>query len=179
VVQSKIKPNWSTLPENYCQQANNKTGILIKNVNSLYEKLKPKMKLRFRLRANPTKKVSIADPNKSNNSKKSKKRSNRKNGYRVPLKRRENQLIWIQRKSSLHGFKILSSGFNLDIPLVKISNQGDYTGKKGNGRVITHFSVLFEGVLKIEDLEKFKKTLKNGIGSGKAFGFGLLSIARA
>lgn len=43
---------------------------------------------------------------------------------------------------------------------------------------LTFGSVLFEGVLEITDAERFQKTLQAGIGSGKAYGFGLLSIAR-
>jgi CRISPR system Cascade subunit CasE len=40
-------------------------------------------------------------------------------------------------------------------------------------------SVLFEGVLEVTDPDAFHDTLVQGIGSGKAFGFGLLSLARA
>ena len=34
-----------------------------------------------------------------------------------------------------------------------------------------------EGVLRVTDLEKFRNALLHGIGSAKAFGFGLLVIA--
>ncbi len=40
------------------------------------------------------------------------------------------------------------------------------------------FAVRFEGVLKIINKELFTKTIENGIGSAKGFGFGLLSLAR-
>lgn len=39
-------------------------------------------------------------------------------------------------------------------------------------------SVRFEGLLKVTDPECFRETLVRGIGPGKAFGFGLLSIAK-
>ena len=39
-------------------------------------------------------------------------------------------------------------------------------------------SVLFEGELIVTDVEAFRAALVKGIGSGKAYGFGLLSIAR-
>ena len=38
-------------------------------------------------------------------------------------------------------------------------------------------AVLFNGRLEVTDAERFQQTLATGIGSGKAFGFGLLSIA--
>ena len=48
---------------------------------------------------------------------------------------------------------------------------------RGGGHGTTHLSVLFEGLLRITDETCFLETLVRGIGSGKAFGFGLLSIA--
>jgi CRISPR system Cascade subunit CasE len=38
-------------------------------------------------------------------------------------------------------------------------------------------AVLFEGRLEVTDRELFLTALREGIGSGKAFGFGLLSVA--
>ena len=38
-------------------------------------------------------------------------------------------------------------------------------------------SALLEGTLTVTDPEKFRAALESGIGSGKAFGFGLLSVA--
>jgi CRISPR system Cascade subunit CasE len=42
---------------------------------------------------------------------------------------------------------------------------------------MTFGTVLFEGLLRVTDVERFRTTLASGIGSGKAYGFGLLSIA--
>ncbi|KKL45484.1 hypothetical protein LCGC14_2355200 [marine sediment metagenome] len=38
--------------------------------------------------------------------------------------------------------------------------------------------ILFEGLMKIIDKKKFVIALQNGIGSGKGFGFGLVTLAR-
>ena len=40
-------------------------------------------------------------------------------------------------------------------------------------------SVQFDGILQVIEPKRFRKTLVEGIGSGKAYGFGLLSIAPA
>jgi hypothetical protein len=50
------------------------------------------------------------------------------------------------------------------------SNQGKPTRKRYNGG-------LFEGVLVCTDSDLLRDTMINGVGHGKAFGFGLLSIA--
>ena len=49
--------------------------------------------------------------------------------------------------------------------------------KNGKGQRLR--SVLFEGLLQVTDPDAFRQTLIRGIGSGKSFGFGLLSIAPA
>ena len=38
---------------------------------------------------------------------------------------------------------------------------------------------MFDGRLVVTDAALFRQTLVQGIGSGKAFGFGLLSVARS
>ena len=44
---------------------------------------------------------------------------------------------------------------------------------------MTFGAVIFEGVLQVTDAEKFRESLKTGIGTGKAYGFGLMSVAKA
>ncbi len=46
-----------------------------------------------------------------------------------------------------------------------------------NGQPGLHSAVEFEGVLTVTDPAKFHETFTRGIGSAKAFGFGLLVIA--
>ena len=47
-----------------------------------------------------------------------------------------------------------------------------------DGSMVSLLSVSFEGVLEITDEELFKAALTNGIGRGKAYGMGLLTIIR-
>jgi CRISPR system Cascade subunit CasE len=114
--------------------------------------------LRFRLRANPTVKKRF-DEN-----------SSRPGHRRVGLYKEEEQREWLKRKESESGFTLLD--FNV-IPM------GQVAGRKATSRseVIIHLSVEFEGFLQISNVESFQQTLKNGVGSAKGFGFGLLSIA--
>jgi CRISPR system Cascade subunit CasE len=51
-------------------------------------------------------------------------------------------------------------------------------GRDGTAAMPLRFgAVSFEGRLEVTDLDAFRVTLRDGIGSGKAFGFGLLSVA--
>jgi CRISPR system Cascade subunit CasE len=112
----------------------------------------------FQLCANPTKKVaSKADGTVT------------KNGRRVPLGKREELVEWIQRKGE-------QGGFVVDGPHLRIFSRGrEYFDRKGERGL--HSAVEFQGVLTVTNPAKFHETFQRGIGSAKAFGFGLLVIA--
>lgn len=118
--------------------------------------LKSGRTLFFRLRANPSVK---------------KQEEGKKNGYRMGIIQEEDQLAWLNRKAESGGFSIVScriipEGMALD----------DRSGAVNDK--LRHYSVCFEGVLKVTDETIFTETVENGIGSAKGFGFGLLSLAR-
>jgi CRISPR system Cascade subunit CasE len=58
----------------------------------------------------------------------------------------------------------------------RVNVDGAESGSRGDA-VVTFASVRFEGVLEVRDADRFREALANGIGPGKAYGFGLLSIA--
>lgn len=114
---------------------------------------------RFSLLANPTKKI----------------RSNQagertKNGRRVPLTKREELVAWLQRKANAGGFSL-----NLD-SLRTIPRGREFFHKDGTSHG-THTAVDFQGELTVSDPVQFRATVVAGIGSAKAFGFGLLVLA--
>lgn len=104
-------------------------------------------KLIFRLLANPTVK---------------------RDGKRWGLINEEGQREWIERKGSNGGFSVLS---------IRITPRLATEGEKGNGQGLKFASVTYEGVLSVTNPTKFLETVEGGIGSGKGFGFGLLSLA--
>lgn len=113
----------------------------------------------FSVLANPTKKI------RSNTA-----GERTKNGRRVPLATREDLLAWIKRKAE-------SGGFSLDLESVQTIPRGrEFFHKKGSAHG-THAAVEFRGRLAVTDPARFRTTLATGVGSAKAFGFGLLVLA--
>lgn len=92
-----------------------------------------------------------------------------KNGKRLALLKPEEQRNWIVRKGEEGGFMILNKPF-LEIGKAQrmIFRQKGLEG--------CHYSVGFRGVLKVTDRGKFYKTFQKGIGTAKAFGFGMLML---
>ncbi len=155
--QSRIRPDWSQLPDGYLYPEDGMPNPAIKAVDRVYADLKTGRVLRFRLRANPTRKV---DTRSSSNGVK-------RNGRRVPVRGLEEQIGWLTRKSVECGFVLLQVA-------VSASGAAELVKSYGTGR--TFQGVLFNGRLAVQDAKLFQDALAMGIGPGKAFGFGMLSI---
>lgn len=112
-------------------------------------------RFRFRLRANPTARRKI---------------DGAAEGKRVGLTTEEDQRAWLARKGDQGGFQ--PDG-------VIVIDEGQIKAAKPNGHALTFRSVRFEGVLEVTEPDRLREALQAGVGSGKAFGFGLLSVARA
>ena len=110
--------------------------------------------LGFRLLANPTKRLAI-------------KTEGKKLGDRVGLYREEEQLAWLARKAAENGFEVLT------VRTCREEKQACQT----RARRATFSSVQFDGVLRVTDAASLRSALEGGIGAGKGFGFGLLSLA--
>ncbi len=113
---------------------------------------------RFQLCANPTKKVKAFRPNGSE----------RPNGRREPLRKREELVAWIKRKGE-------QGGFAVEEETLRASPRGRAYFEKDGQRGL-HSAMEFQGVLRVIDPDQFRETFTRGIGSAKAFGFGLLAV---
>jgi CRISPR system Cascade subunit CasE len=110
----------------------------------------------FQLCANPTKKVAslLADGSPT------------KNGKRIPLTRREDLVGWIERKAEQGGFAVDTAS------LQTVAKGREYFSNQG--RLGLHNAIEFRGTLAVLERDQFYETFRRGIGSAKAFGFGLL-----
>lgn len=73
---------------------------------------------------------------------------------------------WLRRKGEQHSFVVGSQN-------VRSAKLGKRYGRR---RKRTWHAVQFDGVLQVSQPEAFAAALRSGVGSGKAFGFGLLSV---
>jgi CRISPR system Cascade subunit CasE len=165
LVQSREAPNFTHVADGYLGRP-----VESKDLSEVFASLRAGMKLRFRLRANPTRKIdtrSAAD-------------GTRRNGRRVDLRSHQDRLGWLFRKAPDAGFKLVSVKCSPDVMNVRLVPQvrliGFRAGAGGVRRRLTFGSVLFEGTLEVLVPEKFRAALETGIGTAKAYGFGLLSI---
>lgn len=84
---------------------------------------------------------------------------------RYALHQEEQQRAWLDRKALTHGFR------------VEAVQTRDVRRVAGRGTRMVWHQVGYEGVLTVMDSDAFTQAIRHGIGSAKAFGFGLLSVA--
>lgn len=171
LVQSRVHPDWSALPQDYlADDFSMLDNPATKQVDDTYQSLATGHRLRFRLHANPTRRISSKCTTEKSGGQ----------GKRVEIYQPEKQIEWLERKGEQHGFNLITLRTNPTIPNLVTQPVGKLVGRRGSSQPPMKFgSVTFEGVLEIADLTKFREALVKGIGSGKAYGFGLLSIAQA
>lgn len=121
-------------------------------------------RLRFRLRANPIK--TIKDSSKGTVEKKGKTFTKT---VRVPLSHEEQQQAWLERK--LRDFAQLETLIVQPEPVTYFRK----VKESHSGKIQT---VLFDGIMTVTDSVEFESQVLLGIGPAKAFGCGLLSVAR-
>lgn len=160
LVQSDKKPDWNLID----------LGVDYFSTNPEVKEFKPSFEkgqvLAFCLRANPTYR---------------KKEPSGQKGRRLGLHSDGDLAAWLLRKANHSGFIItdLEESIAEARPCKNliIIKEGRIEIHRPGGMVQTHDSVKFEGKITVTDSDLFLKTLESGIGSGKGFGFGLLSLA--
>lgn len=161
-VQSQDALDWTQLPPHYLVEG----SLDQKGLDGAYAAIRPGMVLAFRLRANPTRKIDT----------RSSPSGERRNGRRVPLRDEDAALQWLARKGEQAGFAIVQATASVED--LRHGTRQEGSGNKASRR-LTFASTLFQGYLRVTDADVFRGTLTAGIGTAKAYGFGLLSVAPA
>lgn len=165
LVQSALKPDWYYAFHNadYLLAA---PPDKVRPFNPTFEK---GQRFRFCLVANPTRKIdTIRKEERQNCTEEELREKKGRHGRRIPV-RTEQLLDWLARKAR-------ESGFSIDEDSITIQTGYVYMKKprEKNGRRLR--SVRYKGILEVTDADNFRNAIIRGIGSGKAFGFGLLSV---
>lgn len=79
------------------------------------------------------------------------------------------QKQWLAERAEKHGFALDDDAFT-------VTHSQWYNFAKQGTRRVTLLAVTYEGVLRVTDPEAFKETLCQGLGRGKAYGMGLLTV---
>ena len=112
---------------------------------------------RFRLAANPT--ISHAEPNNP-----------RGKVYAHVTVQQQKQ--WLMDRAETHGFRLREDDFD-------VTRRGVLSFAKGSQRQhVTLGYCVFDGTLEVTDAALLRQALTEGLGRGKAYGLGMLTLAR-
>jgi CRISPR system Cascade subunit CasE len=196
LVVSPDRPDFRHLSNQY-GWSEQKYNDEILDYSKLFDRLKNGQVWRFRLAANPTR-LSPPPADKISDLE-SKRKNNNRSLWKVMGERTAHyQAQWLIRQSDKHGFKLMkvvdTAGEDPHSPspleqstlsetqyAFRITNRDRLVFNKRNDERTNRVTLdvaTFEGVLKITDLSAFKRALINGIGRGKAYGCGMLTVAR-
>lgn len=156
LVQSIHQPDWSFL--DYERSRTYLHRLVGQNpaVKPFDPALYPEQVLRFRIRANPTVKQRTDDDRP----------------VRRGLADEGAQRAWLERKAAAAGFRVLQ---------LVVTPEGKERGcihREHATHELALLAVRFDGLLQVTDVVSFASVLRDGIGSAKGLGFGLLSLAR-
>lgn len=120
--------------------------------------------LRFRLLANPTKRFS-----KNSRERDGKPVAEKWVGKRVPVPA-EQLKEWFARRATAGGFSVDKDSITVQPGYVYVNKTLSEEGRRLR-------SVRYDGILEVTDPALLEETIVHGMGPGKAFGFGLLSVS--
>ena len=166
LVQSPVEPSWTSLPPGFLLGLDDGlANPAVKSMGDLLAVLCERMQLAFRLRANATRRIDT----------KTQADGKRRHGKRVPVRGEEGRLAWLLRQGAANGFELQrTENGQYDI----VTREEPRSIGVRQGKRITFSGVRYDGTLTITDALRFRGAVEAGIGPGKAYGFGLLSLKR-
>ena len=129
-----------------------------KSYDPLLTRILPGSCWQFRLTANPTK--SSKDP-----------QNPAARGTVAAHCTTQYQKQWLLERAAKHGFALREEEFTVT------RVQWQHFAKHGT-RPVTLLAVTYEGILQVTDAEQFRALLCQGMGRGKAYGLGLMTVMR-
>jgi CRISPR system Cascade subunit CasE len=151
---SPLKPDFTHLIEQLGWAGSQQTWET-KSYDPFLDRLQQGQEWQFRLRANPTYSDKKGNPSES------------RGVVRAHVKI-EDQKQWFATRAQKYGFAL--SGFELvDRSISRFERQR---------KTVTLHIATFEGLLRVEEPELLREALTNGVGRAKAYGCGLLTLAK-
>ncbi|MEU7754281.1 type I-E CRISPR-associated protein Cas6/Cse3/CasE [Micromonospora sp. NPDC049171] len=178
LVLTQSTPSWEHLIEQAGWPNADDPQAQVKNYQPLLDQIQQGRRFAFRLKANPT--SSTKKPLKPSETQARQLKAERPRGVRVAHRRLSDQLSWLIDRLGRAGYSLPTDTVNgNEVPAVEANDRHRLTFRKSGNQsapVILE-STTFEGLVQITDADSARNALLQGIGTGKAYGFGLLTLA--
>jgi len=153
---SRTKADLSHMQKEF---GNSDTAFESLDYTTLFSRIAEGQDWHFRLAANPVKSCKTGENSKERG----------KTHAHVTV---HHQQEWLKTRAPKYGFSVSDDNFKV------VASEWITFKKRESKNKIILLSVVFEGKLTVTDPSLFKQALQEGIGKGKAYGLGMISVAR-
>lgn len=176
LVLTQSTPSWESVVEQAGWAAADEPQATVRDYAPLLDRLALGREFRFRVVANPV--TATRSPTKATDSQRARLSAERARGIRVAARTAEHQLAWLLAKVPSWGFEIPTD--ETGVPTVRLAARGRLLFSKkaaGSSHRVTISTATFDGVLRVRDVDAARTSLLGGIGSARAYGCGLITLA--
>lgn len=181
LVLTDSRPSWESLVEQAGWPGAEQPQARVASLQPLLDQIARGRQFGFRVKANPV--ASTKSPAAPSLAQKERLASlPRPRGVRVPQRTAAHQLAWFTDRIDRWGFAIASGEAGL--PAVRLAARDRLSFRKtrgggSGGAPVVLQTATFDGVIEVTDPDQARRSVLGGIGPGKAYGMGLLTLAPA
>ncbi|MEH0933995.1 type I-E CRISPR-associated protein Cas6/Cse3/CasE [Micromonospora psammae] len=180
LVLTQSTPSWEHLVEQAGWPSADEPQALTKPYEPLLDQIQRGRTFAFRLKANPT--GATKKPELPSEAQSQRLAHDRPRGVRVAHRKLPDQINWLVERLNRNGCAVLTDTVDgNDVPAVRATDRNRLrfhkTDRGTTTPPVTLESVTFDGLLRIDDPTLARAALLAGIGTAKAYGFGLLTLA--
>jgi CRISPR system Cascade subunit CasE len=178
LVLTESAPSWEHIVEQAGWPGADEPQALVRPYQPLLDRIVRGREFAFRLKANPT--TSTKQPLSPSPAQKDRLAAPRPRGVRVAHRTAAHQLTWFTDRTEAWGFTLVTD--DQGTPAVRLSVRGrlEFTKRRSDGSAgqrVTLQTATYDGVLRVTDPDRARRSLLHGLGPGKAYGLGLLTLA--
>jgi len=183
LVLTESTPSWEHLIEQAGWIHADEPQALVRDYQPLLDRLETGREFRFRLRANPV--SATHTPSNPSVAQKERLAGPRPRGVRVPHRTAAHQLTWLTDRIERWGFRLLTTPDG--DPALRLTARERLTFHKkaeatpgeadARARRVVLSTATYDGAVEVIDPAQALHTLTQGVGPGKAYGCGLLTLA--
>ncbi|GGJ92641.1 CRISPR-associated endoribonuclease Cse3 [Pilimelia anulata] len=173
LVLTRSAPSWAHVVEQAGWPGADGEQVRVRPYAPLLDRVARGRRFAFRLHANPTvstKKIKDPSPQQERHLARARPR-----GVRLAHVTAGQQLTWLVDRLPRWGFAPVPN--TIEGCPVRVAARSTVTIDKNDGNRVTLGAALFDGVIAVADPELVRRSLLDGVGPGKAYGLGLITLA--
>lgn len=177
LILTQSAPSWVHIVESAGWPDTAEGAAVVRDYSPFLDRLAPGQQFAFRLRANPVQSTKRPEAPSSVQQQRLK-ADGRQRGVIVPHRTAHHQEQWFRDRMVRWGFELpTNSDGSVQAGLVDRGRLAFSKGSAGKRSRVVLTTATFEGAVRIADAARAREVLLSGVGKGRAYGCGLITLA--